>query len=197
MDDAAVETLRTDPIMATLVDRHGHLDVTPVTDEFERLTVSIVNQQLSTASARAVKERLFATLDDEVTPERVLAADEQALHDAGLSSSKVEYLRNAATAFRENDLTREGLANHSDAEVVDRLTEIRGVGEWTARMYLIFVLGREDVLPLGDLAVRRGIQQLYGNGTELSRAEMRDVATDWRPYRSYGTRYVWLEYESD
>ncbi|MHB9285840.1 DNA-3-methyladenine glycosylase family protein [Halobacteriales archaeon Cl-PHB] len=197
MDDAAVETLRTDPVMDRLVDRHGHLDVQPAADEFERLAVSIVNQQLSTASARAVKDRLFATLDGDVTPDRVLAAEEQALLDAGLSGSKVEYLQNAATAFRDEDLTREGLADHDDAAVVDRLTEIRGVGEWTANMYLIFVLGREDVLPLGDLAVRNGIQQLYADGEELTRSEMRAVASDWRPYRSYGTRYVWLAYEAD
>jgi DNA-3-methyladenine glycosylase II len=70
------------------------------------------------------------------------------------------------------------------------------VGEWTARMYLIFALGREDVLPLGDLAVRKGIEQTYNDGAELSRAEMREIAEAWRPYRSYGTRYIWAEYES-
>lgn len=182
--------------MARLIDRHGHVSIEPATDEYRRLAVSIVNQQLSTASANAVSERLFDLLDDEVTPDRVLAADEAALREAGLSRPKVEYLRNAAVAFQEGDLTREGLAGVDDAAVIDRLTEIRGVGEWTARMYLIFVLGREDVLPLGDLAVRRGIEQLYGNGEELTRAEMREVAEAWRPCRSYGTRYVWIEYEA-
>jgi len=89
------------------------------------------------------------------------------------------------------------MAGLDDAEAVDRLTEIRGIGAWTARMYLLFVLGREDVLPLGDLAVRRGIETLYNGGEELSRAEMREIAESWRPYRSLATRYVWREYESD
>jgi len=195
MDDAVHETLQTDAEMAALLDRWGPIEFEPAEDEFERLAVSIVNQQLSTASATAVRERVFDLLDGQVTPDRVLAADERALREAGLSTAKVEYVRNAATAFRERDLTREGLADHDDEAVIDALTDIRGVGTWTAHMYLIFVLAREDVLPLGDLAIRKGIQSVYGNDAELTREEMRAVADAWRPYRSYGTRYIWLEYE--
>ena len=198
MDDDVAATLREDPTMATLVDRHGRLSVEPADDEFGRLCTSIVNQQLSTASANAIRERFVDVLGGEPTPDRVLAADEDALREAGLSGTKVEYLRNVAAAFRddERDLTREGLAGVSDEAVVDRLTEIHGVGEWTARMYLIFALGREDVLPLGDLAVRKGIEQVYNDGEGLSRAEMREIGEAWHPYRSYGTRYIWAEYES-
>lgn len=197
MDEAVVATLRQDPTMAGLIDRWGPIEIEPADDEFRRLVVSIVNQQLSTASAEAVRERVFARLGGEVTPARVLAADEAALADAGLSAPKIEYLGHAARAFQADDLTRSGLADLEDDAVVDRLTDIRGVGEWTARMYLLFVLGREDVLPLGDLAIRRGIQELYGDGEDLSREEMRAVADPWRPYRSYGVRYVWREYEAD
>ena len=198
MDEHVAETLRADPRMAALIDRHGPLEIAPADDEFDRICTLIVNQQLSTTSADAIRERFLDTLDGAVTPDRVLAADESALREAGLSGTKVEYLRNVAAAFRddERDLTREGLAGVSDEAVVDRLTEIRGVGDWTARMYLIFALGREDVLPLGDLAVRKGLRRVYNDGAELSRAEMRDVAESWRPYRSYGTRYIWAEYES-
>lgn len=190
--------LRRDPVMADLVDRYDPYSEPGWSTEFERLVVSIINQQLSTASAAAVRERVFALLDHDVTPESVLAADESALRDAGLSRTKVEYARNAATAFLERDLTREGLSDHSDEEVIDVLTEIKGIGEWTARMYLLFVLRRDDVLPLGDLAVRRGIDQLYDNGDgTLTREEMREIADQWRPYRSHGVRYVWVAYESD
>ncbi len=184
--------------MATLIDRHGRLSIEPAADEFARLCTSIVNQQLSTASAAAIRERFVDVLGGEPTPDRVLASDEAALREAGLSGTKVEYLRAAADAFRDGDrdLTREGLAGESDEAVVAALTEIRGVGEWTARMYLIFALGREDVLPLGDLAVRKGIERVYNDGAELTRAEMREIAAAWRPYRSYGTRYIWAEYES-
>ncbi|WP_281195294.1 DNA-3-methyladenine glycosylase [Halorubrum sp. F4] len=198
MEDRIAATLREDPTMATLVDRHGRLAIEPADDEFARLCTSIVNQQLSTASAAAIHERFVGVLGGDPTSDRVLSADEVALREAGLSRTKVEYLRSAAEAFRDGDgdLAREGLAGHDDDAVVDRLTEIRGVGEWTARMYLIFALGREDVLPLGDLAVRKGIEQVYNDGEELTRDEMREIAESWRPYRSYGTRYIWAEYES-
>ncbi|GAB3695012.1 DNA-3-methyladenine glycosylase family protein [Halorubrum pallidum] len=198
MDDRIAETLCADPTMATLVDRHGPLTVEPAPDEFARLCTSIVNQQLSTASATAIHDRFLDCLGGEVTPSRVLAADEDRLRETGLSGTKVDYLRSAARAFRdgERDFTRQGFADTTDDDVVDALTAIRGVGEWTARMYLIFALGREDVLPLGDLAVRKGISQVYADGDDLDRVAMREIAEAWRPYRSYGTRYVWAEYES-
>ncbi|AXR81350.1 DNA-3-methyladenine glycosylase family protein [Natrarchaeobaculum sulfurireducens] len=196
MLEEAHSVLRDDPVMATLLDRHDPYEE-PDWDEYERLCISIINQQLSTASATAVRERVFDRLEGEVTPETVLAADDGALRDAGLSRSKVEYLRNAARAFQNGDFSRSGLANHSNDEVIDLLTEIRGIGEWTARMYLLFVLERPDVLPLGDLAVRRGIEQLYANGEELTRAQMREIAEAWRPYRSVATRYIWAEYKSE
>lgn len=195
LTDEAKRVLRADPVMAGLIDEHDPYTETEW-NEFERLCVSIINQQLSTASATAIKDRVYSLLEGEVTPETVLAADEASLRDAGLSRTKVEYLYNAARAFDENDYTRDGLADCSNDEVVERLTEITGIGEWTARMYLLFVLERPDVLPLGDLAVRNGIQQLYGNGSELSRSEMRAIAENWRPYRSVATRYIWAEYES-
>ncbi|ELY74514.1 DNA-3-methyladenine glycosylase [Natrinema pallidum] len=196
MNEAAHAVLRDDPVMAALVDRHDPY-VEPDWNEYERLCISIINQQLSTASAAAVRERVFDLLEGDVTPATVLAADEAALRDAGLSRSKVEYIRNAARAFQETDYTRAGLASYANDEVIDLLTEIKGVGAWTARMYLLFVLERPDVLPLGDLAVRRGIEELYADGDELTRAEMREIAEPWRPYRSAATRYIWAEYESD
>ena len=197
MLEEAHSVLRDDPVMATLVDRHDPYEE-PDWDEYERLCISIINQQLSTASATAVRDRVFDVLEGEVTPETILAADDGALRDAGLSRSKIEYLRNAARAFQDGDFSRAGLADHSNDEVIDLLTEIRGIGEWTARMYLLFVLERPDVLPLGDLAVRRGIEQLYADdGEELTRAEMREIAEAWRPYRSVATRYIWAEYEAD
>ncbi|WP_158058855.1 DNA-3-methyladenine glycosylase family protein [Halorussus halophilus] len=197
MREEAHSVLREDPVMAELLDRYD-----PYSErnwnEFERLCVSIINQQLSTASAAAVRERVFDLLDGDVTPEAILAADDEALGDAGLSGMKIEYMRNAARAFQTDDYTKAGLADHSDEEVIELLTEIKGIGEWTANMYLLFVLEREDVLPLGDLAVRKGIEQLYGTDSgELTRAEMREIAEHWRPYRSVATKYIWASYESE
>ncbi|MFC4543686.1 DNA-3-methyladenine glycosylase family protein [Halosolutus amylolyticus] len=188
--------LREDPVLAGVIDRRDPHPLEPIENEYERLCVSIINQQLSTASAAAVRERVFDVLDGVVTPETVLAAPREELLDAGLSRTKVDYVRNAARAFQERDLTREGLADHTNDEVMAELTEITGIGAWTARMYLMFVLQRPDVLPLGDLAIRRGIERLYNDGVELTRPEMREIAEPWRPYRSLASRYIWAEYEA-
>jgi DNA-3-methyladenine glycosylase II len=124
-----MEPIRTDPKLGPLVGEHGKLDVGTADDAFERLVVAIVNQQLSVESAAAAAVA--------VTPEGILAADEAALADAGLSASKVEYVRNVATAFRNRDLTPAGLSNATDDEAIGALTQVRGVGDWTAKMYLV------------------------------------------------------------
>ncbi len=199
MTDDPEAVLKDDPILAQLIERHT-IRSEPSASEFERLCVSIINQQLSTKSATAVRKRVFALFDGPVMPAAILAVEEQSLREAGLSKQKVEYLRNAARGFQENDYTKEGLADCSNEQVREMLTDIKGVGEWTANMYLIFALEREDVLPLGDLAVRRGIKQVYGNDEErgeMSRNEMREIAERWRPHRSLATKYIWAEYESD
>ncbi|SIR96993.1 DNA-3-methyladenine glycosylase family protein [Natronorubrum thiooxidans] len=193
---APESVLRDDPVLADVIDRREPHPLEPVENEYERLCVSIINQQLSTASAAAVRERVFDVLEGEVTPDTVLAASRDALREAGLSRTKVDYVENAARAFQERDLTRVGLADYTNEAVIAELTEIKGVGEWTANMYLLFVLERPDVLPLGDLAVRRGIEGLYNDSVELTRAEMREIAEPWRPYRSTATRYIWAEYEA-
>lgn len=197
MTDAALSRLREDPVMATVMDEHDLYTEREWESGFERLVVSVINQSISTAAATAVKGRVYELFDGPITPESILAADDEKLADAGLGKQKTKYVNNAAEAFIERDLSRKALADHTDEEVIEELTRIHGIGEWTARMYLLFVLEREDVLPLGDLAVRRGIENLYNDGEELTRAEMREIAEAWRPYRSTGTKYVWAAYEAD
>jgi len=197
MNERVAATLREDSTMARLIDRHGRLTIEPAADEFARLCTSIVNQQLSTASAAAIHERFVDARrrsDTRRRARRRRGGSARGRPQRHQSRVPARPLRRSATATAT---TREGFGDASDeAVVVAALTEIRGVGEWTARMYLIFALGREDVLPLGDLAVRKGIEQVYNDGAELTRAEMRNIGDAWRPYRSYGTRYVWAEYES-
>jgi DNA-3-methyladenine glycosylase II len=172
--------------LAPLVEEHGELTVEPADDFFERFVTSIVSQQVSTASARAIEERLFEAV--EVTPAGILSADESVLRDAGLSGQKVRYVGNVAEAFREHGYSHAYFAEMDDEAVVAELTEITGVGQWTAEMQLMFSLGREDVFPVGDLGIRKGMQELYG---DISREEMVVQSEAWRPYRSYASRYLW------
>jgi DNA-3-methyladenine glycosylase II len=187
------EHLRT-TALAPLVEVYGALTVEPADDPCRRFVVSIVNQQLSSAAAATVRDRLFAALDDEVTPERLLAADESTLRDAGLSAAKTEYVRNVARAFREGRLDPDRFAGVDDRTVLDAVTEIRGVGTWTGKMFLLFGLGREDVFPVEDLGIRGGMADLFGLDRD-DRTGMVERADPWRPFRSYASLYLWHHYE--
>jgi len=179
--------LREDPYLGPLVETHGPVSVEPADDFFARFVTSILRQQVSMASAAATRERLFDAVT--VTPEGILDADPEVLRDAGLSAAKTDYVRNVAEAFVEEDYTRSYFTGMTDAEVVAELTAIKGVGEWTANMQLMFSLGRPDVFPVGDLGIRTGMEALYGE--DLTRAEMVERAERWAPYRSYASRYLW------
>ncbi len=124
----------------------------------------------------------------ELTPEGVLAADQKVLREAGLSSQKIDYLKSAAGEFRSGDLDVRSLSGIGDEEIIERLTGIRGIGVWTAKMFLMFVLAREDVFPVEDLGIRSGMEQVY----DLDQREaMMEKADDWRPYRSIASLYLW------
>lgn len=180
------DVLGRDEYIGPLIDEHGVLELDPSEDMFRRLLVSICRQQVSMASAEATSNRLFDAL--EVTPEGILAADRESLRGAGLSRQKTEYVRNVARAFRD-EFDRAYFEGLDDETVIEELTTITGVGEWTARMQLLFSLGRADVFPVGDLGVRKGMRTLFEE--ELIRDEMVEEARRWQPYRSYATLYLW------
>ncbi len=185
--------LRADDLLGPLVAEYGELAVEPADDFFERFVVSILRQQVSMASASAIRERLFDAV--EVTPAGVLAADEATLLDCGLSGQKARYVTALARAFREEGYSRAYFADMTDDAVRAELTEIPGVGPWTADMQLMFSLGRPDVFPVGDLGIRKGMVTLYGE--DLDRAEMVERAERWAPHRSYASRYLWRLEEDD
>ncbi|WP_336002725.1 DNA-3-methyladenine glycosylase family protein [Halorientalis halophila] len=185
--NAAYDHLETDPHLGPLIEVHGRLSIEPAEDFFERFVVSILRQQVSMASAAATRERLFDAV--EVTPARILAADDQLLQDAGLSEAKTRYVNNVAAAFEERGWSQDLFAGMDDDAVRSELTDVAGVGPWTANMQLLFSLGRQDVFPVGDLGVRKGMETVFDE--ELTRSAMIDRAERWRPYRSYATLYLW------
>lgn len=181
------DMLREDPALEALIEKHGPITVEPHPDPFERLITSIVNQQLSVESAAAIHGRLTDRF--ELTPDALLAADEASLRETGLSGSKVDYVKSVAEAFRDGRIDVDRFESMADDEVVDALTEVRGVGVWTAKMFLIFVLAREDVFPVEDLGIRRGMEALFGD--DIDRDWMVERAAEWAPYRTYASRYLW------
>lgn len=191
MNADVITALRSDPTLGPLIEEHGVLTIEPADDSFQRVTVSIINQQLSSASAAAIRDRVFDRFD--VTPAAMLDADEDTLRDAGLSRQKIQYIKNIAEAYLERDFGYDYFEDKDDATVMDELTDIRGIGTWTAKMYLMFCLGREDVFPVEDLGIRKGMWTLYDE--DMTRTEMYETAEDWRPYRSYASRYLWRAYD--
>jgi len=187
MTEEAHERFRADAYLGPLIEEYGPLTIEPTEEFFPRFITSVLRQQVSMASAAATRERLFEAV--EVTPEGILAADDDVLRDAGLSRQKTRYVNNIAQAFQDRGWSREYFAGMDDDAVRAELTDVVGVGDWTANMQLLFALGREDVFPVGDLGIRKGMESLLGE--EMTRAEMVERADRWRPYRSYASLYLW------
>ena len=194
--EAAVAHLRrADPVLARLIDSVGPFTLEPRSGSFRALAQAIFFQQLAGPAARAIMGRVLALLgtDDErfFTPEQFLAATDEDLRAAGLSRQKLAYLRDLAQKFAAAELSEHEFADLDDEDVILRVTSVKGIGRWTAEMFLIFSLGRPDVLPVDDLGVRRGFQQVYGLDGLASPEQMRTIAEPWRPFRSVGTWYMW------
>ena len=193
---AAVAHLRhVDRGMDRLIQQVGPLEM-PVKRSrsvFEYLVRSIVYQQLSGKAAATIHARLLVLFPNRrIDPERLLKMSDNRLRSAGLSHSKCLALRDlsAKAHLRELPTTRQ-LQRLADQEIIDRLTQIRGIGPWTVQMLLIFYLGRPDVLPVGDLGVRKGYQRLRGFKTLPDPGKLERAGKRWRPYRSVATWYLW------
>ena len=187
MHREAADALAADDALAPLVEAHGPLALEPAEDIFERLVVSILRQQVSMDAAAAIRERLFESVD--VTPSGILAAESETLRAAGLSDAKVEYVSAAAEVFERREYDRSSFEGMETDAVIDELSDIRGVGPWTGKMFCLFCLGRPDVFPVEDLGVRKGMQTVID--PEMSRSQMVTHATRWKPYRSYASLYLW------
>jgi DNA-3-methyladenine glycosylase II len=197
-DGPALTHLRkADRVMAALVKQHGPLDEYQRRrgrpgDAYGALVRSIVGQQLSTKAARTIYERLTELFDGHTpTPRELLETDPEGIRAAGLSRPKVAYLRDLAEHVEDGELDLEHLAELPDDEVSAQLTAVKGLGQWTADMFLIFHLGRPDVLPVGDLGIRRAAQIEYGLDDLPDPAQLERLAEAWRPYRSLACLYLW------
>ena len=180
--------------MAALVAEHGSAvfgSKPAVEERFERLARSIAYQQLAGAAASTIWERTRIALDGEVTPEAVLRADPDSLRAAGLSGAKAASITDLSLKVEEGTVRLDRLAWRDNAAVIEELTQVRGIGEWTAQMFLIFALRRLDVWPTGDLGVRKGYAIAYATGETPSAQELEPLGEPFTPYRSVAAWYFW------
>jgi DNA-3-methyladenine glycosylase II len=192
-DEACKHLAKRDRVMRKLIPQLGEGRLESRGDAFTTLARSIVGQQISVAAAQTVWDRFAALLDGSgrVRPVEVLALDVSAMRGAGLSARKVEYLRDLAVHFDAGKVHVKAWAAMDDEAIIEELVAIRGIGRWTAEMFLIFHLMRPNVLPLDDLGLMKGISQHYFSGEPVSRHEAREVGDAWAPFRSVATWYVW------
>ena len=183
--------------MGRLVEEHGPLDERESrrgrpADAYGALLRSIVGQQLSTKAARTIYTRLTELFGGRApAPSELLDTNPDRIREAGLSRAKVAYLRDLAEHIERGELDLEALPELDHAEVAAQLTAVKGLGQWTVDMFLIFHLGRPDVLPVGDLGIRRAVQIRYGLEALPDAKQLGQIADAWRPYRSLACLYLW------
>jgi DNA-3-methyladenine glycosylase II len=188
---------KADPVLARVIDAHpgfrprAWIDELPALDAFGTLLFQVVGQQLSVKATRTILSRLEEHFGGHLpSPAELLAADPQVLRASGMSARKGATLRALAERFVDGRLSDDAFASMTDEEIEATLTEVSGIGPWTAHGFLIFALDRPDVLLSGDLALRHAVQRLYGLDHLPTEGEMLDIAERWRPYRSLAVSYL-------
>lgn len=194
--DSAVQALKArDTVLGRIIDQVG--PCTPLLDPeaFRSLAESIIHQQLSMKVARTIVRRFNALFLDRpsLSPEAVLGTTDETLRETGLSWRKVLYLKDLAQKFLDNTITPSSFPGMTDQEIIEQLTKVKGVGRWTAEMFLIFSLGRPNVLPVGDLGFQRAVQQHYG--PSALDGLLHELAERWEPYCTVATWYLWRSLE--
>ncbi len=186
---------RRDPVVRRIIKAVGPLDIPARPGSFKSLSRAIFFQQLAGPAARAIMNRTLALLETDeehwYAPGRFLKATDDELRAAGLSRQKIAYLRDLADKFASGYLSEDEFHHLDDDAVIARVSEVKGIGRWTGEMFLMFTLGRPDVMPVDDLGVRKGMQIAYGLEESPKPDKMREIAEPWRPYRSVGTWYMW------
>jgi DNA-3-methyladenine glycosylase II len=196
-DEALEHLTRADDVMAALIEEHGPLDLEArrrdrPADAYGALLRSIVGQQLSTKAAHSIYERLTEQFGGKTpSPKELLAADPETVRGAGLSRPKVSYIRDLAQHVEDGELHLDSLDEMTDDEVIAELTAVKGLGIWTAHMFLMFHLRRPDVLAVGDLGIRRAVEGLYGLETLPDAETLERLGERWAPYRTLACMYLW------
>ncbi|MGQ0606415.1 MAG: DNA-3-methyladenine glycosylase family protein [Candidatus Nitrosotenuis sp.] len=183
--------LRKDRKLAKVIDKVGKYNISLTKNPYKSLVEAIITQQLSGKAADSISKRFREIYGRFPKPVDVLKTPDAKLHKAGLSYMKVSYIKDLSKKVESKEIRLAYMKNLTDEEVIVQLTQVKGIGRWTAEMFLIFSLGRPDVLPVGDLGLKKGIQRLYSLSELPEKNQIEQIAEKWRPYRSVATWYLW------
>jgi len=196
IDDASEKLMKMDPVLAEIIPQFDLPAYIPGDSYFVDLVESIISQQLSIKAADTIWKRVQDLFPDKrVTPEGILSLPDDRLRGAGLSYAKIKYIKDLATKTLESGILFEQFEIMTDKEIVEELVKVKGIGQWTAEMFLMFAMGRPDVFSYGDLGIRKGIQKLYNLKKEPTEKQALKIAEKWRPYRTVACRYIWKSLE--
>jgi len=194
LKEATTHLASHDTILAKVIALHGNCTLEPHTQHYRELVESIISQQLSVKAAASITKRFVELFGGTFPlPEVILAKSIEELRTAGLSQAKASYIQDLAWHVSNNKLNFARFQTLSNEEIISELTAVKGIGEWTAQMFLIFSMGRLNVLPVGDLGIKNGIMRLYRLQTLPTPTEVRDIshANNWQPYESVASWYIW------
>jgi DNA-3-methyladenine glycosylase II len=190
-DRAKRALARRDPVMGAIMRQHPRVYMMVRGEPFMTLARAICGQQISVKAAQSVWNRVCVCLEQKITPQAVVAANRKNLRACGLSDRKTEYIADLAQHFVDGKIHARDWPQMSDEEIIAELTDVRGIGRWTAEMFLMFNLLRPDVFPLDDLGLQKGIRVAYFKGRKTSLNRMKQLGETWRPWRSVATWYLW------
>lgn len=189
---AALEYLsQQDLVLAEIIARVGPCTITLQKNYYQALVNSIIAQQISVSASRSIRNKFMELIDQNLEPESVLPYSILQLRSAGLSIQKATYIHDLSLKFAQNKAVYNHLGRFSDEEVIKKLTDVKGIGVWTAQMFLIFSLGRLDVLPLDDVGFRNAVHLHYNIKSIPSKKRLERLAEKWKPYRSVAVWYLW------
>jgi DNA-3-methyladenine glycosylase II len=181
-----------DKTLAALIPHTSEFSIKKSDDPFFSLIESIISQQLSVKAGDTIVKRFFSLFpNNKLSPELILSLPKESIRNAGLSWNKVSYIQNVAVAVQDGSLNFTTLTTAKDEEVIAELIKIKGIGRWTAEMFLIFTLGREDVFSPGDVGLQNAIQKEYKLKQKPTRKQMEQLSNTWKPYRSYACMLLW------
>ena len=186
-----IRFLRNDPVLRPVMDVVGDFSLKRRNHHFAVLVESIISQQLATSAAEAIFTRFKNLYPKFPTSSQILATKKSKLRSVGLSGMKIEYIKDLAIKIENGTVNIRSLSKMDDEQVVEHLTQVKGIGRWTAEMFLIFSLGRLDVLPVLDLGLRKGVQRIFSLHELPKPKQVEEFGERWRPYRSIATWYLW------
>lgn len=195
--EAATWLKKNDPTLGRVVDVLGPIQLTHQTDYFKALVQKIVFQQLSTKAASTILGRMEELIEKRYDPESMVKYDQEAYRAAGISRQKYTYIADLCQHFLDEPSFYHNLDQQVDEDVISKLTAVRGIGVWTAQMFLMSTLGRPDVFAPDDVGLQNAIYNLYGINEKMNRKALIAFAERWKPYRSYASRYLWRSLDED